>query len=134
MRVDLEHFCSCSRKQCRIFHGSFSQKNYPLVQIHCIIKMMCQDLPLGCINWLFGVCGEKTKTFAIVREFTFLLESQKFLIFLQSTAMQIVYFVLICKKTSYGSICTICIFTDCCYSFVIFLFLKSCWAPLTWEP
>ena len=26
VRVDLEHLCSCSWKQCRIFHGSFSQK------------------------------------------------------------------------------------------------------------
>ncbi len=33
VRVDLEHLCSCSRKQCRIFHGSFSVNNYPLVYI-----------------------------------------------------------------------------------------------------
>ena len=47
VRVDLEHLCSCSRKQCRIFHGSFSVNNYPLVYIHCIIKIMCQALVLG---------------------------------------------------------------------------------------
>ena len=32
---------------------------------------MCQDLPLGCLNCLFGVCCAKTETFAVVREFTF---------------------------------------------------------------
>ena len=47
VRVDLEHLCSCSRKPCRIFHGSFSVNNYPLVYIHCIIKTMCQALVLG---------------------------------------------------------------------------------------
>jgi hypothetical protein len=47
------------------------KNNYPLVQILCIIKIMCQDLPLGCLNCLFGVCGAKTETFAVVREFTF---------------------------------------------------------------
>ena len=39
VRVDLEHLCSCSQKQCRIFHGSFSVNNFPLVYIHCIIKI-----------------------------------------------------------------------------------------------
>ena len=46
VRVDLEHLCSCSRKQCRIFHGSLCVKSYPLVYIHCIIKIMCQALVL----------------------------------------------------------------------------------------
>ena len=32
---------------------------------------MCQYLPLGCLNCLFGVCSAKTKTFAVVCEFTF---------------------------------------------------------------
>ena len=32
---------------------------------------MCQDLPIGCLNCLFGMCGAKTETFAVVREFTF---------------------------------------------------------------
>ena len=31
---------------------------------------MCQDLPLGCLNCLFGVCSAKTETFAEVHEFT----------------------------------------------------------------
>ena len=30
---------------------------------------MCQDLPLGCLNCLFGVCCEKIETFAVVLEF-----------------------------------------------------------------
>ena len=61
VRVDLEHLCSCSRKQCRIFHGSFSVNNYPLVQFHCIIKIMCQGLPLGCLHLLDGLYGAGQK-------------------------------------------------------------------------
>ena len=49
----------------------FNKNNYPLVQIHCIIKIMCQDLPLGCLNCLFGVCCEKIETFAVVFEFLY---------------------------------------------------------------
>ena len=71
VRVDLEHLCSCSRKQCRIFHGSFSVNNYPLVYIHCIIKIMCQALVLGWLDCLFTMCSTKTETLAVVREFTF---------------------------------------------------------------
>jgi hypothetical protein len=74
------------------------KNNYSLLQIHCIIKVMCQDLPLGCLNCLFGMCSAKTETFAEVREFTFLLEHAKILKFLYSTAMQIVYFFLIFKN------------------------------------
>ena len=70
VRVDLEHLCSCSWKQCRIFHGSFSVNNYPLVYIHCIIKIMCQGLPLGCLDCLL-VCAVQTETLAVVRDFTF---------------------------------------------------------------
>ena len=77
VRVDLEHLCSCSRKQCRIFHGSFSVSNYPLVYIHCIIKIMCQALVLGWLDCLFTLCTTKTETLAVACEFTFfLLESQ----------------------------------------------------------
>ena len=71
VRVDLEHLCSCSWKQCRIFHGSFSINNYPLVYIHCIIKIMCQALVLGCLDCLFTLCSTKTETLSVAREFTF---------------------------------------------------------------
>ena len=49
---------------------------------------MCQDLVLGWFDFLFAMCGAKTETLAKVREFTFLLEHQKFLKFLHSTDMQ----------------------------------------------
>ena len=76
VRVDLEHLCSCSWKKCRIFHGSFSVNNYPLVYIHCIIKIMFQALVLGWLDCLFTMCRTKTETLAVVREFTFFTESQ----------------------------------------------------------
>ena len=63
VRVGLEHLCSCSRKQCRIFHGSFSVNNYPLVYIHCIIKIMCQALVLGWLDCLFTMCRKKNRNF-----------------------------------------------------------------------
>ena len=63
VRVDLENLCSCSRKQCRIFHGSFSVNNYPLVYIHCIIKIMCQALVLGWLDCLFTMCRTKNRNF-----------------------------------------------------------------------
>ena len=69
--VDLEHLCSCSRKQCRIFHESFSVNNYPLVYIHCIIKIMCQALVLGWLDCSFTMCRTKTETLAVARDFTF---------------------------------------------------------------
>ena len=71
MRVDLEHLCSCSRKQCRIFHGSFSASNYLLVYILCIIKIMCQALVLGWLDCLFTMCRTKTETLAVACDFTF---------------------------------------------------------------
>ena len=134
--------CSCPWKLCEPWLQKILNKNnYPLVQIHCIIKIMCQDLPLGCLNCLFGVCSAKTKTFAVVFEFIFLLERAKILNFFHNTALNFFSFFLIFQKFfSYRSICTICIFIDCpvfidcCYSFFICLCLKSCWASLTWEP
>jgi hypothetical protein len=64
--------CSCPWKLCEPWlQKLFNKNNYPLVQIHCIIKIMCQDLPLGCLNCLFGVCCAKTETFAVVFEFLY---------------------------------------------------------------
>ena len=52
-------------------HGSFSENNYLLVYIHCIIKIMCQALVLGRLDCLFTMCRTKTETLAVVRDFTF---------------------------------------------------------------
>ena len=71
MRVDLEHLCSCSWKQCKKIHGIFSENNYPLVYIHCIIKIMCQALVLGWLDCLFTMCRTKTETLAVAHDFTF---------------------------------------------------------------
>ena len=96
VRVDLEHLCSCSWKQCRIFHGSFSVNNYPLVYIHCIIKIMCQALVLGWLDCLFTLCGTKIETLAVVREFTFFYWKVKWVWkFLHITSVQI-FLIFIC--------------------------------------
>ena len=56
---------------------------------------MCQDLPLGCLNCLFGGCCAKTETLAVVFEFLYLLEREKILKFLHMIDIQISYVFLI---------------------------------------
>ena len=70
VRVDLEHLCSCSWKRCKKCHG-ISKNNYPIVYIHCIIKIMCQALVLGWLDCFFTMCRTKTETLAVARDFTF---------------------------------------------------------------
>ena len=90
VRVDLEHLCSCSWKQCKKFHGNFSENNYPLVYIHCIVKIMCQALVLGWLDCLFTMCRTKTETLAVVRDFTFFYWKFKWVWnFLHITSVQI---------------------------------------------
>ena len=48
---------------------------------------MCQGLPLGCLQCLFGMCGAKTETSVVVREFTFFTGMSNVSNFLHSTAM-----------------------------------------------
>ena len=130
VRVDLEHLCSCSWKQCRIFHGSFSVNNYPLVYIHCIIKIMCQALVLVWLDCLFTMCRTKTETLAVVHEFTF---------FTIKSNVSGTFFTLLLYKFSkfsnlvhncwsYRSLLNFQITTDCpvfdrfCFSHVVCLF------------
>ena len=65
---ELLELCSCPWKLCEPWlQKHFNKYNYPLVQILCTIKIMCQDLPLGWLDCLFGLCSAKTKTLAVVR-------------------------------------------------------------------
>ena len=74
---ELLELCSCSWKLCEsLLQKLFNKNNYPLVQFHCIIKMMCQGLPLGCLQCLF-VCAVQDRTFGCRERFyIFLLERQ----------------------------------------------------------
>ena len=59
---ELLELCSCSRKLCEsLLQKLFNKNNYPLVKFHCIIKIMCQGLPLGRLHLLDGlyVAGQK---------------------------------------------------------------------------
>ena len=130
MRVDLEHLCSCSRKQCRTFHGSFSVNNYPLVYIHCIIKIMCQALDLWWLDCLFTMCRTKTETLAVVHEFIFFTGrsngSETFFTLLLYNFFKFSYLFHNCL--SYISFLNFQITTDCpvfdrfCFSRVVCLF------------
>ena len=76
------------------FFMEVSHKNkYPLIQIHCITKIMCQDLPLGFLDCLFGMCSAKTENLAVVQFTFFYWNIKSFSNFLHSLAIQIVYFV-----------------------------------------
>ena len=55
--------CSCSWKLCESWlQKLFNKNNYPLVEFHCIIKIMCQGLPLGCLRCLL-VCAVQDRNF-----------------------------------------------------------------------
>ena len=130
VRVDLEHLCTCSWKQCRIFHGSLYVNNYPLVYVHFIIKIMCQALVLGWLDCLFTMRRTKTETLDVVRDFTFLTE--------KSNGSETFWKLLLYKFFkfsnlfhnfwSYGSLLNLQITTDCpvfdrfCFSRVVCLF------------
>ena len=115
VRVDLEHLCSCSWKQCKTFHGRFSENNYPLVYIHCIIKIMCQALVLGWLDCLFTMCSTKTETLAVAHEFTFfywkLNRSETFCTLLVYKFFKFSYFFR--NFWSYRSLLNFQITTDC---------------------
>ena len=53
----------------------FKKKNYSLVQTHCIIKIKCQGLPLGCLHYKFDMCCAETETFDVVFEFAYFTET-----------------------------------------------------------
>ena len=69
---ELLELCSRPWKICKHWlQKLFNKNNYPLVQIHCIIKIMFQGLPLGWLDCLFGLCSAKIETLAVVHEFSF---------------------------------------------------------------
>ena len=78
---ELLELCSCSRKLCESWlQKLFIKNNYPLVKFHCIIKIMCQGLPLGCLQCLL-VCTVQDRNFGCSAWFyIFLLECQTILI------------------------------------------------------
>ena len=60
---ELLELCSCSRKLCESWlQKLFNKNNYHLVQIHCIIKIMCQGFTLGCLQCLL-VCTVQDRNF-----------------------------------------------------------------------
>ena len=115
MRVDLEHLCSCSWKQCKKIHGSFSKNNHPLVCIHCIIKIIYQALVLGWLDCLFTMCKTKTETLAVARDFTFFTRklngSETFCTLLLYKVFKVSYFFIV--FWSYRSLLNFQITTDC---------------------
>ena len=78
---ELLELCSCSRKLCESWlQKLFNKNNYPLVQFHCIIKIMCQGLPLGCLQCLL-VCTVQDRNFVCsARFYIFFLECKMVLV------------------------------------------------------
>ena len=81
---ELLELCSCSRKLCESWlQKLFNKNNYPLVQFHCIIKIMCQGLPLGCLQCLL-VCAVQDRNFGCSARFLiFYCNVKRFWFFLQ---------------------------------------------------
>ena len=73
---------SCSRKLCESWlQKLFNKNNYPLVHFHCIIKIMCQDLPLGCLHCLLVFAVQNRNFGCSAWLYIFLLERQTVLKF-----------------------------------------------------
>ena len=90
---ELLELCSCSRKLCESWlHKLFNKNNYPLVQFHGVIKIMCQDLPLGWLNCLL-VCAVQNRNFGCsARFYIFYWNVKRFWNFFHCLSIQIVYF------------------------------------------
>ena len=112
---ELLELCSCSQKLCEYWlQKIFNKNNYPLVQFHCIIKIMCQDLPLGCLHCLL-VCAMQNRNFGCsARFYIFLLERQTVLIlFSMYFYTKCLFFPNCSEFLSYRSMVDVQIFTDC---------------------
>ena len=126
-------------------HGNFANldyRNFSTKKLSpCIIKIMCQGLPLGCLQCLL-VCAVQNRNFGCSAWFYIFYWNVKwFWNLLCCLCMQNFYFVLIFQNfSSYISmvdvrIFTDCsVFTDCCYSFIICVCLNSCWSLLDLGP
>ena len=69
---ELLELCSCSRKLCEPWlQKLFIKNNYPLVQFHCIMKIMSQGLPLGCLQCLLVCTVQDTNFGCSVRFYIF---------------------------------------------------------------
>ena len=93
---ELLELCSCSRKLCESWlQKLFNKNNYPLVQFHCIIKIMCQDLPLGCLHCLL-VCAVQNRNFGCSAWFyIFYWNIKWFWNILHCLSIQIVFFLIV---------------------------------------
>ena len=87
---ELLELCSCSRKLCESYiQKIFIKNNYPLVQFHCIIKIMCQGLALGCLQCLL-VCMVQDRNFGCsARFYIFFWNVKWFWFFLHCLSVQI---------------------------------------------
>ena len=89
---------SCSRKLCEsLLQKLFSKNNYPLVQFHCIIKIMCQGLPLGCLQCLL-VCTVQDRNFGCsARFFIFYWNVKQFWFFLHCLYTNCLFFLILAE-------------------------------------
>ena len=107
--------CSCSWKLCEsCLQKLFNKNNYPLVQFHCIIKIMCQGLPLGCLQCLL-VCAVQDRNFGCRAWILIFYWNVKwFWFFLKCLSVQIVYCSQFWKNfSSIRSMVNVQIATDC---------------------
>ena len=115
---ELLELCSCSRQLCESWlQKLYNKNNYPLVQFHCIIKIMCQGLPLGCLQYLL-VCTVQDRNFGCSAQFLiFLLERQMVLIlFALSFYTNCLCFLILAEFFKYHK------YVECSYYYRLFCF------------
>ena len=99
------------------------------------MKVMCQDFPIGWLDCLFGLCGVKTETLAVVCDFTifFTGNSNTSGNFLHSTSIQIVYFSLFSEfleLQQYGR-CSNCYRLSCSRQILFLMHCFACFDEIT---
>ena len=111
---ELLELSSCSRKLCESWlQKLFIKNNYPFVQFHCIVKIMCQGLPLGCLQCLL-VCTVQDRNFGCSSRFyIFIWKVKRLWFFLHCLAVQIVFFLILVEVFRYRSMVNVQIATDC---------------------
>ena len=99
---EILELCSCSRKLCESWlQKLFNKNNYPLVQFHCIIKIICQGLPLGCLQCLL-VCTVQDRNFGCsARFYIFYWNVKRFWFFLNFFLYKLFIFLIVAEFFKY---------------------------------
>ena len=114
---ELLELCSCTRKLCESWlQKLFIKNNYPLVYFHCIIKIMCQGLPLGCLQCLL-VCTVQDRNFGCSAWFyIFYWNVKRFWFLLNCLSVIFLFFLILLEFLGYHK------YGECSDCYILFCF------------